>query len=417
MATEVAYPKFSCRIERRKGKNMSTENAKVCTFKAESFRKIPNPYLKSAIGDKEATTYIAMCDVKELPDDIPMETNPREQKLTTNVAKKIRNSLLDTDSADFYLLNRGLLLSAKDVSFNNYSNELTVTFEDPEVHGDVDGGHTYKTILENRNVLDMGQQYVKIEIVTGVEGIFQRLAAARNTSVQVQDKSIAELENRFDIIKQAISKESFKNRVFFKENDVGDIDVADLLAVLNLFNIDRYPNRDDIPIVSYSSKKKCIDYYIDSHKKFGETAANPYVKMVSIMVDIFKLYDTIEINMNAYYKSKNNGGRYGAVKGVSLPRNGQEFKSKFYEKTLDCMSPTGFLYPILGAFRALVEEKDGKYCWKKNPFAVLERVGGDLVEITVERSRSLGNNPQSTGKDPGNWKTLYMTVIFDLINE
>ena len=77
---------------------------------------------------------------------------------------------------------------------------------------------------------------------------------------------------------------------------------------------------------------------------------------------------------------------------------------------MDVQSPNGFIYPILGAFRALVTEKDGLYTWKKNPFAVLDKVGPELVESTVSMSRSLGNNPQSTGKDSNLWKTLYMTV-------
>ena len=174
--------------------------SKELTIKVESFRKIPNPYLNKEDGNKDAMMYVAICDVKNLPKDIPMETNPREQKLTTGVAKKIRNSLLEEDYLDFYLLNRGLCISAADVTYNNYANEMTVRFDDYEFHGDIDGGHTYKIILENQDKLEAGKQFVKIEILTGVEGIFQRLAAARNTSTQVQDKSIAELENRFDTV-------------------------------------------------------------------------------------------------------------------------------------------------------------------------------------------------------------------------
>lgn len=151
---------------------------------------------------------------------------------------------------------RGILLSAKDGSYSNYSNEITVRFEDCEVHGNIDGGHTYRTILQYRDQLDSGQQYVKVEILTGIEGIFQGLAAARNTSVQVQDKSIAELEARFDIIKNTLANASYISRVFFKENDTGDIDVADLLALLNMFNIDRYVGMLSFPINSYSFKKK-----------------------------------------------------------------------------------------------------------------------------------------------------------------
>lgn len=382
------------------------------TFKAESFRKIPNPYLKSNEESTTAEMYFAMCDIKDIPDDIPMQTNPREQKLTTGVAKKIKESLLNQEEHDFYLLNRGLLLSAKSVVYNNYSNEITITFEDLEVHGDVDGGHSYKTILQNRDQLDFGKQYVKLEILTGVEGIFQSLAAARNTSVQVQDKSIAELEDRFEIIKRAFANESYMQRVYFKENDTGDIDVADLLALLNMFNIDRYSGLDSLPTNSYSSKKKCIDLYIAAHKEHGETIKNPYMKMATIMPDIIKLYNTIEQKMGAFYKQKNTAGRYGSVKGVTVPRNGQVLVSKFMQDELETMSPNGFIYPILGAFRALLHEKNGVYEWKSNPFAILEKVGPDLVESTVQMSRAFGNNPQTVGKDSNIWKTLYMTVAF-----
>lgn len=391
---------------------MSNEKMNL-TFKVQSFRRIPNPYIKSENGEKAAEMYIAICDVKDLPDSFPMETNPREQKMTTNVAKKIKESLLNPTELNFYLLNRGILLSAKDVSYSNYSNEMTISFEDPEVHGNVDGGHTYKTILQNRDQLDPGQQYVKLEILTGIEGIFQSLAAARNTSVQVQDKSIAELEDRFDIIKNTLATESYIKRVFFKENDTGDIDVADMLALLNMFNINRYSGMASFPINSYSAKKKCIDLYIADHKLHGETASNPYMKMTTIMADIFKLYDAIEVGMNKFYRQKNPSGRYGATKGVIIPKAGQQLYSKFLLNEMDAASPNGFIYPILGAFRALVEEKDGMYCWKKNPFAVLERVGADMVESTVSMSRSLGNNPQSVGKDQNIWKTLYMTVAME----
>ena len=66
--------------------------SKELTIKVESFRKIPNPYINREEGNKEAMMYIAICDVKNLPSDIPMETNPREQKLTTGVPKKIKSS-------------------------------------------------------------------------------------------------------------------------------------------------------------------------------------------------------------------------------------------------------------------------------------------------------------------------------------
>ena len=390
--------------------------SKELTIKVESFRKIPNPYLNKEDGNKDAMMYVAICDVKNLPKDIPMETNPREQKLTTGVAKKIRNSLLEEDYLDFYLLNRGLCISAADVTYNNYANEMTVRFDDYEFHGDIDGGHTYKIILENQDKLEAGKQFVKIEILTGVEGIFQRLAAARNTSTQVQDKSIAELENRFDIIKNAISNQAYASEIFFNENEEGSIDVADLLAILYMFNIDEFAGMDKFPTSAYSSKKKCIDAYLDAHKKYGNSPNNPYVKMAPIMNDIFKLYDYLELNMGKYYKEKNPMGKFGLTKGVSISKDNKQYYSKFEHKKMEYFSPTGFIYPILGAFRALLKEENGVYVWQKNPFIVANDLGAELVDTTVERSRTLGNNPQSVGKDTGNWKTLYMTIRLGLID-
>lgn len=384
----------------------------VNTFVVSSFRKIPNPYLQSEEGEKDSAMFVAICDVTRIPDDIPMETNPREQNLITGVAKKIKASLLNTSEPDFYLLNRGLLISAKSVSFNTYTHELTLVFDDTDVHGDVDGGHTYRIILENRQKIDEGQQYVKLEILTGIEGIFQKLAAARNTSVQVKDQSIAELEDRFDLIKAALNRTPYISRVFFKENDAGDIDVADITAILNLFNIDRYQGMASFPINSYSSRKKCIDIYIAEHRDKGEDISNPYVKMRPIMTDIFKLYDAIESNMSAFYRRKNPNGRYGSTKGVNIPKAGDEFETKFLQTELDVMSPNGFIYPILGAFRAIVEERNSQYVWKEDPFETLDKIGGELVDSVVTMSRALGNNPQSVGKDANIWKTLYMTVAF-----
>lgn len=383
-------------------------NRKELEIKVDSFRKIPNPYKDPAKGI--SNMYTAICDVKDIPEELLewMETNPRKQNIRGGVAKKIKESLIKGN--DFHLLNRGILLSAYDVTFNNYDNKMKVVFTDHDVHGNVDGGHTLRVILENREELEAGTQYVKLEILTGVEGIFEDLAAARNTSTQVQDKSIANLRDYFGLIKDVISNEEFKDRVYFMENDDGDIDVGDILAILNLFNIDAYHDMDSFPTVSFGSRKKCIDIYIKLFEKYGDSVDNPFVKMKPIMIDIFKLYDYLEGKMCDYYREKNPSGRYGAVSGVYTKK---ELKTKFYCYDIPHGSPNGFIFPILGALRALLEEKDGVYSWICDPYKVLDAVGPELLCTTVDRSRTLGNLPGQVGKDSGNWRTLYMMVKFE----
>ena len=390
--------------------------ATVIKFKAESFRKLPDPY-----RDKNETVpqmYTAICDVKDLPHEFLdwMETNPRKQNLKGRVGKKIATSLLT--GHDFHLLNRGILISAENVTFNNYDNIISVTFDDPETHGNVDGGHTLKVILEHQDDLNRGQQFVKLEILTGVEGFFEDLAEARNTSTQVKDESIANLKDYYEMIKSTLKNEPYFGRINYMENDDGDIEVTDILAIMNMFNIDRYKGMDDCPINSYSSKKKCSDIYIAEYEKVAsgesEESKNPYYKMLPLLPDFIKLYDKLEDNIDSYYRKKVAHGKYGSISGVTVAKEGKLFETKFYQNSTKYSTPKGFLYPILGSFRALlVEGTDGKYKWKKDPYTIMDKIGSELVNSTIERSRNNGNNPNKTGKDVTFWPTLYMRVMVE----
>ncbi len=315
-----------------------------------------------------------------------------------------------------------MLLSAKSVQYHNEKNIVSVTFEDLAVHGNVDGGHTYEVIKHNRDTLDEGEQFVKIEILTGVEDLFEQLAAARNTSTQVNDQSIAELEKRFELIKDAFRNERFYSDISYKQNDIKRIDVSDILAILNLFNIDKYPTNKltPMPINSYTGKKSCVDAYIAASKEYEKNQAlNPYYKMKNIMPMISKLYDELETKMHEYYKGDVSGiKKYGRVTGVATVQQGRKkFLSKFYEYEMDYSTPNGFLYPIIGAFRALVVEKDGVYDWIRNPIEVLHEIGNSLVSSTIQMSRDLGNNPNATGKNLNLWQTLFMQVKMTIMTE
>lgn len=390
--------------------------ATTIKFKAESFRRLPDPYKDKNEGAPQM--YTAICDIKDIPNDLLewMETNPRKQNLKGKVGKKIAASLVT--GRNFHLLNRGILLSAANVTFNNYENLVSVTFEDPECHGDVDGGHTLRVIIEHQNELERGQQFVKLEILTGVEGIFEDLAEARNTSAQVKDESIANLKDYYEMIKETLKDEPYAGRINYMENDEGDIEITDLLAIMNMFNIDRYKGMDDCPVNSYSSKKKCSDIYITEYEMVASGASNesdnPYYKMLPILADFIKLYDKLESNIDSYYRKKNLQGKYGATSGVTVAKEGKHFETYFSQSPTKYSTPKGFLYPILGAFRALLKEgTDGRYQWKKDPYVVMDKIGPELVNLTIERSRRNGNNPNKTGKDNTFWPTLYMRVMME----
>lgn len=394
---------------------MSTSDPLTIEFPVESLKKIPNPYAGEDTSFRSPEMYIAICNVRNIPDNIPMKTNPREQNINTKVAKHIRASLIGTEPT-FYLLNRGILLSAERISYNAYSKTLSIVFSDLSVHGDIDGGHTYKVIKENRDMIsEKMNQFVKLEILTGVEDCFQDLADARNTSTQVKDTSLFNNKNLFDPIKEIFADEPFADNISYKENEEGEISITDVLAVMNMFNLDKYPIANDksFPTVSYSSTKTCVDYYGNACNEFvGDCKdQNPYHKMENILIDIFKLYDHLEVNMSNYYKQATGNGKYGSTKGVVTAKDGTTFESKFYKNKMNHQTAKGLLLPVVGAFRAIVEEKDGMYVWSMDPIETLDEVGPDLVASVIDRSRTLGNNPNAVGKDTQQWKTLFQTVL------
>lgn len=68
---------------------MITKTFKV---KASTFRKLDDPFENGA-----SKKYVFYVKVDDVPEGIPMATNPRDQKLTSSVARAIEESLLSND--------------------------------------------------------------------------------------------------------------------------------------------------------------------------------------------------------------------------------------------------------------------------------------------------------------------------------
>ena len=380
---------------------------------AAQFKRMDDP-----LGRSEKRKYTCYVHVDDVPEGIPMATNPREQKLNSSVAKKIEESLVSNDG-NFHLKNRGLVISASKIIFDNKKDIMTLVIDDPYEHGDIDGGHTYKIALQNKEKgLD---QYIPFEIMVGVEDIIEDLAEARNTSSQVDDKSLAELGQKFEPIKYAIDGMPFYNRIAFKQNQQVEedgkrarmIDAREIVAIMTMFHKNVYSEASH-PTQAYSSKAKILDDYLKEPEEFE--------KFSNIATDIFDLYDTIERDFpDAYNKT---GGRYGGKKYSGYKTNDEGVakfiaKAKFSEEPMIYKVPDGLMYPMLGAFRALVgyDETTVKYYWKKdlNPLAVYGTLRENIATKIMKFTDSIGNNPNATGKDANAWDILYMTVERALI--
>lgn len=380
-------------------------------FKVEALRTLASPYRK---GDKDESTfetiYYLLVDMKELPADIPLDVNPREPKMTTNVARSLLTAVVEPET-DFYINNRGIVIAAKSLTFNSADSEVTIDIgnqddeNDKFLYGILDGGHTYTAIMKKRSEIPEDlRKFVRIEVITNVQNI-TRLSDARNTSVQVSDMALFNLDDNFDDIKTAIAGQEYADLIAYKDNENKPIHVSELLRLMYALDIDKYPDDNAAPVQSYSGKAQVF-------KRYKQAFETPFYKSLTKQLPtLVELYDIIERELPEKYKEyKKAQGvanpRFGSVRGIESLDN--PTKTEFLATPTKYSVSSGYIYPIFGAFRSLLrfDEVEGTVSWLFDPIDIWNEVGTSIVQNTFETY----TNPQLAGKDKQLWLSNYRIV-------
>lgn len=381
--------------------------SKKYNFFVKAFRKMEDP-----TNEAGCSKYVCYAKTSSVPDGLAdwMGTNPREQKMSTNVAKRILGSL--EDNQNFHELNRGILMSVENIAFDNKTNTATIEMSDPSVHGNIDGGHTLKAILESKNKLKntLDDRYVFFEFITGLDSPVD-LAEARNTSVQVDLKSIEELKSSFDTLKKVLKPLKFSDDIAYVMNEEKPIDIREIIAVIIMFNQDIYPNFTSAGILSDSQPIQCYSGKEATLRKFIKLENRDAVieSMAPIIKDIFDLWDKIEETFAN--KAKSTGKyRYGSRKYSKYNNDEKVGETFYYKKDVRYIIPRGLMFPIAGAFRALVKKDKDFYSWIKNPLEVWNNIGSNLASIILDEKTE---NPDSIAKNNNLWSNLFKEVYIN----
>lgn len=378
------------------------------SFPVVSFRHIETPFQKKGYKD-----YFAVVDVSKLPDLTKWrEINVRDPKLTGAVPRAILEGFRGNPEL-FLFMNRGIVISAERVSFDNKTSNLEVVFSNTKLHGLLDGGHTYSIIMNEVGSLDK-PQYVKVEILEGFDGEdITNVVDARNTSNQVRDESLMNHAGAFKTLQNALKDYEYFDQIAFKEYELDKngepkpIDVRDIIAILTAFDRDHFTDQSH-PIISYSSKAACL-------KHFGNDKHKPsFEKLYPLAHEILCLYDEITLQLpDLYNRSRKNsgevsGGKFGKLTGVTPPGK-HAYPLYFIGKSAEYGVPAGLIYPILGAFRSMLIEKGGRYVWGKgiNPREALVGSLGEKLANTLGAHALEMKNPNKTGKSSPVWKSCY----------
>ncbi|WP_250675849.1 AIPR family protein [Paraclostridium ghonii] len=344
------------------------------------------------------------------------EVNPREQNLKSKPAKEMKLTLTGDARDIFHFLNRGISISALDCSVKNIKDkkEVTIILSDLNEHGIFDGGHSFKVLmdaLEKSKIL--GLKHVMLEIFTGVEDILYDLARSRNTSTQVKEKSLANLEGKFDFVKDTLVNECFFNNISWVENDDGNISINYIIQILTAFN--KNLAHKSMPR-TYSGAGSCETSYIrefDNNK--DNMINNVYYKLTPLYSDIFKFVDHVLVSLPAIYNKngyESERGNFGKLRGITYKPDFFPLLFSPNNKRTSYKIPNALFFPILAAMRQLYkEDENGMFEWIVDPITAFDAISQKLVTKVMGYYFERNGYVNEMGKSLGLW-----IDTFELVN-
>lgn len=374
-------------------------------FHVRFARRIPDPNWKEQYN---AERHLFVVPVRDMPRGLPLDPNARKPKISRRIYQDVEKSLLNQDGEPdtFHQKNKGITIIANSVE--QKSNHDYIVHMKSGIHGIVDGGHTNALIEKHLDNDELPEnQFVNVEVRVGIpESFIPEIAGGLNTSVQVQDMSLDHLKGMFEWLKKILKSEPYFDQIAWSENDPGEFDARDLIALMTMFNVELFPNeKDEHPLMSYEKKSLAL--------KGFEKKQDTFHRMEPIIKDILRFHDIIRQSAAGLY-NKETGGKAGRLAFMEKRKRGK-FVFPFTGKEDEFRLMNGALFPMLASFRWFVhlDEKTLKMRWRSDFDAVLEfwkGTGGELMRATLQTSNELGRNPNAIGKSRNHWSNLHARV-------
>jgi len=371
--------------------------------------------------------YVSLADFKGK--SIPDGNNPRSHDSPDDVAKDIMKRIKCTllnNPEQFASVNRGGLAIVQNAVWDPQTQVLTCHLTDwrmrqvngetiRPIHGLADGGTTDLVISElQKKGHDLSKANLHLEVMVlddtedpdmkdKLERFIADVCEARNTSRQVKGWSMTNWRGDWDWLKRVLDP-AFPHKIAYQEYGGGQVTVLDVLAVLNLFR--SFYTGNKAPTVSYSSKGRMLSLF--------EENCDSFKALKDVAVQILDLHDYIYSNFNRAYAgdTKRSLKRYvDALQGTKLFRQHKPpkplvFSSYKAELEID----KGLLFPVLAAFRALLDFDGHAVKWFMKPKPFWDAHGPALMEQLVDAMSQHQKNPQSVGKDANVYRYLWGTV-------
>jgi hypothetical protein len=352
-----------------------------------------------------------------------MKVNPRVPKLDRKehlkgpVAKAIVDTLRD-EPEKMSIRNNGITVLVDEMSFERASEDegiLTATLSDPDRHGIANGGHTFTAIREveeDENVAKPIEAYVRVFFIQGVEkDDIADMAEGLNRSLQVDDKSLENLQGTFEEIKKTLADKLGADQIAYRQGDPGEIDIMFVLTIIAMLDLNEFPDRKRYPHALFGQPKALLQTFVDAKNK----ADAGYKRMLPILHDLLRLSDEIQRAMadelgRLKIKETKKGNRVASSKHKDEPAH-------FAGGKIGGHIPLGWLYPVIAAFRANIDPKAwkaGKFAWLADPFDVLKETTEEMCSVIRQEHADNKDKPAEVGRKEAAYRGCYGIVLMEL---
>jgi hypothetical protein len=398
----------------------STSVTRSFTIPAEEFRSLPIPGFD---GAKIGTCFAKVTDLPPGLKDF-MKVNPRVPKYNAEgvLSGLVPKAILDTlreSPEQMALKNVGIYILADSVEHareKGGAGVVTITLTDQQKQGIVNGGHTFAAIREAVETADedqmatLQQAFVRLHLLQGVpHDLVAEIAEGLNRSKQVQDPSLENLRGHFDEIKKVMAGHVGHNAIAYHEGADGDVYIAEILALIEMFNFERYP-RDQHPCGLYAHQSRAVREFSEDFEK----DPSPARLVIKRLPEILKLADMIRRDAPLLAKDRANFqiGRMKHGEGKKGRVGSTDTRLYFLGEDSKYRLPNGWLYPMLAAFRANVvwDLKKSQFDWRVPNEKILGRCLSDLVSVCVNEHRNNNQKPEWVGKRDSAYRQCYLHV-------
>lgn len=327
---------------------------------------------------------------------------PPEQK------KKPFRAMLETvefSPQTFHLKNRGITYICSDIKYDEKNGNVTVTIpskeDDNERFGIADGGHTFEvvhqTIRDERDkrfeaMTRWVMPHVRVHFLatTNHEDI-EPIVEALNTSLQVQQYTLDEYQNKFEALKVALERNGFDpGLVAWRENEDKEWHVIEIIQRLACFLKDRWVGEQ--PISMYKSKGKALKLFTN------EDTRDEFRQLFPVIKEIITLPEYIQHEL-----SKGgivNARSLGKLKCVKVLKRTDERPGTDY--TTDHKIDLAALLPMASGFRELLVKQGSDFAWKVPLKEVFDQAIPDLYNLLTDRV-ALVNQSNQLASDISFW--------------